>query len=123
MAPRTPTSPSRKPAKRKAGAPRAAATWAALLHDDSQSTEAGFRNLGVVGPTLNRGNGSDWERLRAELDRFYAFGYGAATQRAFLHHPHPVLGGQTPAEVLGQTDGFEQVRRALRHTLIAVRSK
>ena len=78
-------------------------------------------NLGVPPTSLRRGSGTELRRLRAELDRFTAFGYGSATQRAFLHAPHPQLRMSTPAEALADRDGIEAVRRAVRHTLAAVR--
>lgn len=77
--------------------------------------------LGVPSSALRKGSGRDLRRLRAELDRFTAFGYGSATQRAFLNSPHPKLKMSTPAEALRADDGLEMVRRAVRDTLRSVR--
>jgi hypothetical protein len=76
--------------------------------------------LGIPDAILERGSVRDWHTLEAELDRFSAYGHGTATQRKFLHTPHPYLRGATPAEVLAERDGIERVRRALRRTLDAV---
>jgi Protein of unknown function (DUF2384) len=78
-----------------------------------------FAQLGVPDTVLERGRVRDWHSLEAELDRFSAYGHGTATQRRFLHTPHPQLMGATPAEVLAERDGIERVRRALRRTLDA----
>ncbi len=78
-----------------------------------------FVRLGVPDAVVERGRVRDWHSLEAEFDRFSAYGHGTATQRRFLHTPHPQLMGATPAEVLAERGGIERVRRALRRTLDA----
>jgi hypothetical protein len=78
-----------------------------------------FEGLGVPDTVLDRGCDCEWRGLEAELDRFSAYGYGTATQRRFLYTPHPHLMWATPAEVLGENNGIERVRTALRCTLDA----
>lgn len=79
----------------------------------------GLRTLGVPATTLRQGKRKDWRTLRLELDRFSAFGYGDATQRRFMHEPHPGLQMRTPVEMLTEQDGIARVRLALRETLSA----
>lgn len=90
-----------------------------LSHHDARAT---LRSLGVADEAMLGGTPREWTGLCCELDRFFAFGYGAATQRRFLHEPHPGLGMRTPVEVLTQQDGIAQVRLAVRETLSALRA-
>lgn len=74
-----------------------------------------LRALGVaVGPARDI---DEWVGLVDDLDRFSALGFGSATQRRFLHAPHPDLGNCSPITLLSRNDGPRRVRRALQHTL------
>jgi hypothetical protein len=88
---------------------------------DPHATLASLEMLGVTASTLAGVPRNEWRGLQAELDRFYAFGYGGATQRSFLHSPHPKLSGETPAQALRRSDGIVGVRAALRRTLADLR--
>jgi len=71
---------------------------------------------------IERMEEDEFERLRAELGRFYAFGYGPEMQRRFLSTPHPDLRLETPAEALTKPDTIEGVIMALYKTLRSIRS-
>lgn len=71
--------------------------------------------LGVSEQSLRGAN--DIEALVHELDRFYALGFGTATQRRFLHMVHPDLDGNAPVAIMRRKDGTRVVRKALRSTL------
>ncbi len=86
-------------------------------HNDPDATLASLAGLGLSAATLACVPRSEWRPLQAELDRFYAYGYGGATQRTFLHSPHPRLKGQTPAEALRAGDQISHVCAALHSTL------
>jgi hypothetical protein len=88
---------------------------------DPHATLASLEMLGVNATTLAGAPRNEWRGLQAELDRFYAFGYGGATQRSFLHSPHPKLSGETPAQALRRSDGIVDVRAALQRTLADLR--
>jgi len=92
------------------------------VENDPHATLASLATLGVSRNTLARADRRDWRVLQADLDRFYAFGYGGATQQNFLHSPHPRLAWETPAQALGRDDGIPAVREALHSTLHALRT-
>jgi hypothetical protein len=72
------------------------------VENDPHATLASLAVLGVSERTLASARRCEWRVLQADLDRFYAFGYGGATQQRFLHSPHPSLAWETPARVLGR---------------------
>jgi hypothetical protein len=76
-----------------------------------------IESFGVPKGALRRGR--DFTVLEAELDRFTAYGYGRASQRRFLHAPHPGL-GMTPAQALVERGGTTRVLRVVRHRLAAL---
>lgn len=88
---------------------------------DPDATLATFSTLGVCAQALTNAPRPEWRGLQAELDRFYAYGYGGATQRTFLHSPHPRLCGETPAQALRRDGGILDVRAALADTLHGLR--
>lgn len=96
-------------------------SWAST--SDPHATFATFSTLGICSRALSNGPRQEWRGLQAELDRFYAYGYGAATQRTFLHSPHPRLCGETPAQVLRRNGGIFDVREALAHTLQGLQTR
>lgn len=61
--------------------------------------------------------------FEAELERFTAYGFGPASQRLFLHAPHPKLAGRTPLEALDVAGGAEEAFQALRHSLATLESR
>lgn len=83
---------------------------------------ASLAALGIPPSGLETRRLDELEAVGAELDRFYAFGYGQSTQRLFLHSPHPGLSGRTPAEVLADPDGVTKFGAAVRETLVSVSS-
>jgi hypothetical protein len=89
---------------------------------DPHRTFASLATLGVPARVLETAPQCEWRTLQAELDRFYAFGYGGATQRAFLHSPHPKLAWDTPAMALRRHNGIPAVRAALDFTLRSLHS-
>jgi hypothetical protein len=90
-------------------------------HHDPHATLACLASLGVPAHALARAPRREWRNLQADLDRFYAYGYGGATQETFMHSPHPRLHWETPTQVLGRRDGIHDVRAALRATLHSLR--
>jgi len=66
--------------------------------------------LGVKQEVIAAHSFNTWRPFLAELDRFYAYGYGEQTKRSFLTTIHPELELRTPAEVLADKDGPERVK-------------
>jgi hypothetical protein len=73
-----------------------------------------LHGLGISAPLS--GSPQELALLIDELDRLAGLGYGASTQRRFLHCPHPRLGGSAPIETLA-SDGTSRVLEALQYTL------
>ena len=92
------------------------------VENDPHATLVSLATLGLSENTLARADCREWRALQADLDRFYAFGYGGATQQTFLHSPHPRLAWETPVQALGREDGILAVRDALHSTLHALRT-
>lgn len=76
-----------------------------------------LERLGIPSEAVLAGELEAWDALDAELDRFSAYGYGPATQRRYLHTPHPRLEGITPIEALREPGGIARVRAAVNRTL------
>jgi hypothetical protein len=86
-----------------------------------QATIARLRSLGIDAWALNLPYAEELQRLTADLDRFVAYGYDTATQRRFLHSPHPALRFSTPAQAMqASADGVRRARAALLQTLTAL---
>ena len=90
--------------------------------NDPHATLASLATLGVSVRTLAEADRREWRVLQADLDRFYAYGYGGATQQTFMHSPHPRLCWNTPAQALSRGDGIPAVRAALHSTLYSLRT-
>lgn len=78
--------------------------------------EADLALVGLSGRALTLLGSVDQQRLLAELDRFYAYGFGLATQRRFLAAPHPRLRCRTPLRALDDGE-LDAVIAALHATL------
>jgi hypothetical protein len=76
-----------------------------------------LQSFGICRENSSRLDATEWLAIEEELDRFSAYGYGLASQRRFLHAPHSLLRGMTPAEALRQRDGGKVVLQALRCSL------
>jgi uncharacterized protein (DUF2384 family) len=101
-------------------APRAVPGRRSSGRRSREEVTARLRRLGVPAAVLQAAKVRELRQLTADLDRFSAFGYDAATQRRFLREPHPALHGLTPIELMAQPHGVRLVHDALRQTLRAL---
>lgn len=86
----------------------------------SAGAERSLRSLGVSRETITRLTTEDLTALDAEVERFFAYGYGQASQRRFLTAPHPSLGFRSPVEALARPGGVSEVLGVVRRQLAAL---
>jgi hypothetical protein len=58
-----------------------------------------------------------WHSFLLEIDRFTAYGYGAASQHLFMSSPNSALAGRTPAQAAKEPDGIARVTELVREAL------
>jgi hypothetical protein len=81
-----------------------------------QTTQT-LASLGVPDTTISLYSEDQWQHFLAELDRFYAWGYGGQTQQTWLRSRNPDLNYDTPLEALKESSGITRVEEALLKTL------